>query len=52
VEEAHVAELTGLPREDPSGDRLKGWPETMRVFVRGERPHPGAQLTESVQFCV
>ena len=45
VEEAHVAELTGLLRQGPAGDQLAGWPATMRVFARRERPHPGAQLT-------
>ena len=45
VEEAHVTELTGLLREGPAGDRLDGWPATMRVFARRERPHPGAQLS-------
>jgi hypothetical protein len=45
VEEAHVTELTGLLREGPGGDQLKGWPATMRVFARRERPHPGAQLS-------
>jgi Transposase DDE domain group 1 len=45
VEEAHVTELTGLLREGPDGDQLVGWPETMRVFARRERPHPGAQLS-------
>jgi hypothetical protein len=34
---AWVAELTGLLD-------LSGWPEGMRVIVRRERPHPGAQL--------
>jgi hypothetical protein len=34
---AWVAELTGLLD-------LAGWPEGMRVIVRKERPHPGAQL--------
>ncbi len=34
---AHVAELTDLLT-------LKGWPQRMRVIVRRERPHPGAQL--------
>ena len=29
----------------PGGDQLAGWPESMRVFARRERPHPGAQLT-------
>ena len=34
---AWVAELTGLLD-------LEDWPEGMRVIVRKERPHPGAQL--------
>jgi hypothetical protein len=34
---AWVAELTGLLD-------LSGWPKGMRVIVRKERPHPGAQL--------
>ncbi|WP_030987760.1 IS1380 family transposase [Streptomyces sp. NRRL S-1813] len=33
---AWVAEL--------DGDGLKGWPKGMRLIVRKERPHPGAQL--------
>jgi hypothetical protein len=45
IEEAHVAELTGLLREGPAGDQLKGWPKAMRLFARRERPHPGAQLS-------
>ena len=45
IEEAHVTELTGLLRQGPGGDQLKGWPATMRVFARRERPHPGAQLS-------
>jgi hypothetical protein len=45
IEEAHAAELTGLLREGPAGDPLEGWPKTMRVFARRERPHPGAQLS-------
>jgi hypothetical protein len=45
IEEAHVAELTGLLRVGPTGDQLTGWPAAMRVFARRERPHPGAQLT-------
>ena len=45
VEEAHVAELTALLRSGRAGDQLAGWPATMRVFARRERPHPGAQLT-------
>jgi hypothetical protein len=44
VEEAHVTELTALLR-DGRTDQLAAWPETMRVFARRERPHPGAQLT-------
>ena len=44
-EEAHVTELTGLLRGVPGRDRLAGWPASMRVFARRERPHPGAQLT-------
>jgi hypothetical protein len=35
---ADVAELTGLLE-------LPGWPAGMRVIVRRERPHPGAQLS-------
>ena len=34
---AWVAELTGL-------FDLAGWPDGMRLIVRRERPHPGAQL--------
>jgi hypothetical protein len=45
VEEAHVTELTGLLRTGRGGDRLAGWPASMRLFARRERPHPGAQLT-------
>jgi hypothetical protein len=36
-----VAELTGLL--DPN--LLAAWPDGMRVIVRRERPHPGAQLS-------
>ena len=45
VEQAHVTELTPLLREGPDGDQLAGWPASMRIFVRRERPHPGAQLS-------
>ena len=38
---AQVAELTGL-LADPVGS---GWPVGMRVLVRRERPHPGAQIS-------
>jgi hypothetical protein len=34
---AWVADITGLPE-------LSSWPAGMRVIVRKERPHPGAQL--------
>jgi hypothetical protein len=34
---AWVADVTGVLT-------LKGWPKGMRVLVRAERPHPGAQL--------
>lgn len=27
-----------------TGDVLEGWPKGMRLIVRKERPHPGAQL--------
>jgi hypothetical protein len=48
LDEAAVVELTGLLREQPralGGDQLKTWPADMRVIVRRERPHPGAQLS-------
>ena len=45
TEQAHVTELTGLLREGPHGDQLARWPASMRIFVRRERPHPGAQLS-------
>jgi hypothetical protein len=38
---AQVAELTGLL----PGLTRAGWPEGMRVLVRRERPHPGAQIS-------
>ncbi len=37
LDDAWVAELTGLVH-------LSGWPAGMRLIVRKERPHPGAQL--------
>ncbi len=40
-----MTELTGLLRESPDGDHLAGWPASMRIFARRERPHPGAQLS-------
>ncbi|MGI9005856.1 MAG: transposase [Streptosporangiaceae bacterium] len=45
VEEAHVTGLTGLLRQGRAGDQMAGWPASMRIFARRERPHPGAQLT-------
>jgi Transposase DDE domain group 1 len=48
LKDAGVVELTGLLRERPEalgGDALKDWPAGMRVIVRRERPHPGAQLS-------
>jgi hypothetical protein len=36
-ESAFVAEVTGMLD-------LSGWPKGMRVIIRKERPHPGAQL--------
>ncbi len=45
IEEARVTELTGLLRKGPSDDQLSGWPATMRIFARRERPHPGAKLS-------
>jgi hypothetical protein len=44
-----VAELTGLLRHSAGGDRLAGWPADMRILIRRENPHPGAQLTLSGQ---
>ena len=40
-----MTELTGLLREGPGGDQLTGWPGSMRIFARRERPHPGAKLS-------
>jgi hypothetical protein len=41
---AWVAELTDLLKvHQPAKDR-KAWPAGMRVVIRKERPHPGAQL--------
>jgi hypothetical protein len=50
LKDAGVVELTGLLRQavGPDGrtlDQLKTWPTDMRVIVRRERPHPGAQLS-------
>jgi hypothetical protein len=47
--DAQVAELTGLLRHSAGGDRLPGWPADMRILIRRENPHPGAQLSLSGQ---
>ena len=45
LDKAGVAELTGLLRGSAGGDQLANWPPDMRVSVRREKPHPGAQLS-------
>jgi len=48
LNDASVVELTSLLRERPEllgGDALPDWPTDMRIIVRRERPHPGAQLS-------
>jgi hypothetical protein len=42
---AQVAELTGLLRHSAGGDRFATWPPGMRILIRRENPHPGAQLS-------
>jgi Transposase DDE domain group 1 len=44
-DDTQVAELTGLLRHNHRGDRLAGWPPDMRIIIRRENPHPGAQLS-------
>jgi Transposase DDE domain group 1 len=44
-DDAQVVELTGLLRHGAGGDRLAGWPPDMRIIIRRENPHPGAQLS-------
>lgn len=44
-DDAQVAELTGLLREGPDGDRLAGWPADMRILVRREPIEEGRQLS-------
>jgi hypothetical protein len=46
-EGADVAELTGVLKAHGLDTEANGWPGGMRVIVRRERPHPGAQLTFS-----
>jgi hypothetical protein len=43
--DAQVAEITGLLRHSVGGDQLAGWPTDMRIIIRREHPHPGAQLS-------
>lgn len=43
--DAQVADLTGLLRHSVGGDRLTSWPADMRIIIRRENPHPGAQLS-------
>jgi hypothetical protein len=43
--DAQVAELTGLLRHSAGGDRFVKWPPDMRILIRRENPHPGAQLS-------
>jgi hypothetical protein len=44
---ADVAELTGVLAAYGLDLTANGWPAGLRVIVRRERPHPGAQLTFS-----
>jgi hypothetical protein len=49
---AHVAELTGILRHGPHGDRMQGWPPDQRVIVR-RTPRPAgkpAKLGEHPDF--
>lgn len=46
-EGAAVAELTGVLAHHGLDLEANGWPPGIRVIVRRERPHPGAQLTFS-----
>ena len=44
-EDADVAELTGVLKHHGLDTEGNGWAPGLRVIVRCERPHPGAQLT-------
>ncbi|MGH3902653.1 MAG: IS1380 family transposase [Pseudonocardiaceae bacterium] len=44
-DDAQVAEITGLLRHSIGGDHIAGWPPDMRLILRRENPHPGAQLS-------
>lgn len=41
--DAEVAELTGILRRGPGGDRLEGWPADLRVIARRVRRGTGEQ---------
>jgi hypothetical protein len=43
--DAAMAELTGLLRDSPGGDRLAGWPDDMRILVRREKIDEGTPLS-------
>ena len=43
--DAQVAEITGLLRHSTDADQLASWPADMRLILRRENPHPGAQLS-------
>jgi hypothetical protein len=45
LDKVGVTALTGLLRHSTGGDTLATWPTDMRVIVRREKPHPGAQLS-------
>lgn len=44
-DDSGVAEIIGLLRHGHHGDRLAGWPDDIRVFVRREPIEHGTQLT-------
>jgi len=44
-DDSGVTEITGLLRHSHGGDRLAGWPDDMRVFVRREPIEHGTQLS-------
>jgi hypothetical protein len=44
-DDAAIAEVTGLLRKGPSGDKLTTWPARMRILVRREPIDEGTQLS-------
>jgi Transposase DDE domain group 1 len=46
-DDGDIAELTGVLPAHGVDLQANGWPPGIRVIVRRERPHPGAQLTFS-----